>query len=274
MDTHTLPRPPVDVEQWLDFIIAAAAHRSQNEGKRKFGELLINRYFVNLRDEYKDDPIARAYFDNMLCAVASAIRGFSVVRDLFQTNWDALKADREREKARAERLDAFAPFKSDGYWKPALAVITAFGLLSPVLAAFKAFIGNAPCIVAGALSVTAIFCLFGMELLVDYLRNRRLARVEERFPAELYELWLNKSMNGYRMVARQFLLRAIKIREEFYPSLNTMNGQKVFGAYPIPHVEYGERDDTEPEGDMNELDSRLTAIVDQHFAFKPREKGE
>ncbi len=271
METDNPVRPPVDIEQWLDFAIAAAAHRSRDEAQRKFGELLINRYFVTLPDEYKDDPVAKVYLDNMLCAVASAIRGFSVVRDVFATNWETIREAKEREKARAERLDAFAPFKKEGYWKQAIAVVGALGLLSPILAGFQQSIGNLPWILVGALAVGVLVALIVMELFVDWLRNRRLAKVEERFPEDLYEFWQEKSLKGYRMVLRQFLLLAIKAREEFYPNLTTIDQRKVFENYPVPHIDCGVLRETEPQGDLKELEEHLAAIVEQHFAFKLKE---
>ncbi|RLC69059.1 MAG: hypothetical protein DRI26_09540 [Chloroflexi bacterium] len=272
MDDRNVQYPPVDIEQWLDFVIAAAAHRSRDEAQRKFGELLINRYFVTLRDEYKDDPVAKAYLDNMLCAVASAIRGFSVVRDVFATNWETIKEAKGREKARAERLDAFAPFKKDGYWKPAVAVISALGLLGPILAGFQQIIGNLPWILVVALAVSILVVLISMELFVDWLRNRRLTRVEERFPEHLYEFWQEKSLKGYRMVLRQFLLLAIKIREEFYPNLTTLDQRKVFENYPVPHIDCGMSRKIDRQSDLQELEEHLAAIVEQHFAFKLKEE--
>lgn len=271
MNVNSSQRPPVDIEQWLDFVTAAAAHRSRDEAQRKFGELLINRYFVALRDEYKDDPVAKAYLDNMLCAVGSAIRGFSVVRDIFQTNWEAIEKAKKQETARAERLDAFAPFKEGGYWKQAIAMVGALGLLSPVLAGFQQNIGNLPWILVTALAVGILVILIGMELFIDWLRNRRLAKVEERFPEDLYEFWQKTSLKGYRMVLRQFLLLAIKVREESYPNLTTLDQRRVFEDYPVPHIDCGVRGETEPQGDLKELEEHLATIVEQHFAFKLKE---
>jgi hypothetical protein len=261
-------RPPVDVEQWLDFVIAAAAHRSHDAAQRKFGELLIEQYFVKLREQHSDDPVARAYLDNMCCVVASAIRGFSVVRDVFQTNWETFQEAKEREKARAERLDAFAPFKADGYWKKALALAGASGLLSATLAGFQEWIGNLPWILVGALTAVIILTLFGLELFIDYLRNRRLAKVEERFPEELYDFWRDKTLKGYRTVLYQFLPLAIKVREEFYPDLTTLDQERVFEHYPLPHIDCGVQGKDRPKGNLDELDRRLTTIVERHFAFK------
>jgi hypothetical protein len=275
MDNRTVQCPPVDIEQWLDFVIAAAAHRSRDEAQRKFGELLINRYFVALRDEHKDDPVAKAYLDNMLCVVASAIRGFSVVRDVFTTNWETIRETKEREEARAERLDAFAPFREDGYWKKAIGVAGALGLLSVVLSGLQQWISGLPWALAAALAVGVIVLLFGMELFIGWLRNRRLAKVEERFPEDLYEFWRERTLKGYRMVLRQFLPLAIKIREEFYPDFITLNQGRVFENYPVPHIDCGVCGETDRQGDLEELEEHLAAIVEQHFAFKlERQRSE
>jgi hypothetical protein len=268
METDRTAHPPVDVEQWLDFIIAAASHRSSNEAHREFGQLLLDRYYVNLRDEYADDPVARAYLDNMLCAVSSAIRGFSVVRDRFTTNWRAFEEAKEREKARAERLDAFSPLKADGYWKPAVGIAAGLGLVSVVLSGLQKWIGSLPWVLVAALAVGVVVALFGMELFVDWLRNRRLARVEERFPKELYDFWREETLKGYRKVLYQFLPLAIKIREEFYPHLTTLDQDKVFERYSVPHVNCGVEPDGEAQDNLDELDDRLATIVERHFAFK------
>jgi len=257
--------PPVDIEQWLDFVIAAAAHRSRSEAQRKFGELLINRYFIALREDYKDDPVARAYLDNMLCAVASAVRGFSVVRDVFATNWETIREAKEREKARAERLDAFAPFRENGYWKKAIGIAGALGLLSVILSGFQQWIGSLPWALVAVLAIGAIVLLFVIELFVDWLRNRRLAKVEEGFPDDIYDFWQEKALTDYRMVLRRFLLLAIKIREEFYPHLGTLHQGKVFEDYPVPHI--GASGKADRQGDLEELEGRLAAVVEQHFAF-------
>jgi hypothetical protein len=272
MNTDNSDRPPVDIEQWLDFVIAAAAHKSRDEAQRKFGELLINHYFITLPDEYKNHPVAKRYLDNMICAVASAIRGFSIVRNILQSHWEAIEKAKEHERARAERLDGFAPFKKGGYWKPAAAVIGALGLLSPILAGFQQSIGDLPSILVAMLAVGIIIVLISMELFVDWLRNRRLAKVEERFPEDLYAFWREESLKGYRMVSRQFLLLAIKIREEYYPNLTTLNGRRIFQDYPVPHIDCGVHGEVNHQSNLKELEEHLAAIVEQHFAFKLKEK--
>jgi hypothetical protein len=267
---ETNKKPPVDIEQWVDLIIASAAHRSHDEGQRKFGELLLQRYFVEIPKDYTSDPIAKRYLDNMLCAVASAIRGFSVARDLFETQWSTIREAKTRERARAERLDAFSPFKPDGYWKQIVLIIGSLGILSPILASFKNVIGNLPWQIVLFIALGCVVSLVLMELFVDILRNSRLARVEKKYPDDLLSVWLEKTLGGYRTVCQQFLLLAIKIREEYYPELSTYHGSKIYDRYAIPHFDFDSNQGTAT--DFYELNQFLSSVVEQHFAFKVKPK--
>jgi hypothetical protein len=185
-----------------------------------------------------------------------------------------LESFREAEKIerdRAQRLDAYAPFNEDGYWKKAIGIAGTLGLLSATLSGFQEWIGNLPWMLVGVLAVGVIVFLFGVELFIDWLRNRRLTTIEERFPERLYELWENKALGSYRRVLYQFLLLAIRIREEFYPNLKTIGELNVFERYPIPHINCGVQEEHNSQGSLDELEERLAAIVEQHFAFKPKE---
>ena len=238
MNSTGKKRPPVDVEQWLDFIIGAQAHRSRNEGQRKFGDLLINRYFKSLCEDYKSDATAKLYLDNMLCAVASAMRQMSIYRDIFGTDWETLREAKEREQARAEQIVEFAPFKKNGFWKPAVATVAALGLSSPILAGFQKTIGNLPWILVAAISLLVILALFIMELFVDWLHNRRLDKVQKRFPADLYKSWQEKELNGWKSVLGKFMLLAENIQNEFYPELKASGPGKNMGEIVDRHIAF------------------------------------
>src|SRR5689334_18985207 len=90
-------RPPIDVESAIDLILAAAAHRSNNAKHSEFGKFILDQYFIKLREEYKDDPIGKRYLDNLFAAIAAAIRGFSVERDIFGTQWLSLQEQKQYE---------------------------------------------------------------------------------------------------------------------------------------------------------------------------------
>ena len=81
---------PLRLEQALDLILAIPAHRSSNANHAKFGNLVVEEYFIKLRDEYKNDKIAYMYLSNIFAAIASSVRAFSVQRDIFQTKWNTL----------------------------------------------------------------------------------------------------------------------------------------------------------------------------------------
>ena len=52
---------PLRLEQALDLILAIPAHRSSNVNHARFGNLVLEEYFMKLRDEYKNDKIAYMY---------------------------------------------------------------------------------------------------------------------------------------------------------------------------------------------------------------------
>jgi len=238
-------QPPVHVEQWLDLIIASAAHRSHDEAQRKFGDLLLQRYFVALPERYREDRNASGYFDDMLCVVASAVRGFSVVRDVFQTNWDALRSAKEKELQRAERLDAFSPLKKDGHWGKVMAGAAGIGLTALLAAGLKTWLASVPLAVVVSLALGFVIALLGLEGLTDWWRGRRLQSVEKQLPQDLLAYWQDQTLNGYRKVAAQFVPLAIEVSERHYPS----------GQW---------KDVTEEQ---------IARIVERHFAFKHRPRA-
>jgi hypothetical protein len=109
------------------------------------------------------------------------------------------------------------------------------------LSGFRNSIGNLPWILVAVLAVLVIIGLISMELFVDWVRNRRLEKVQKKFPANLYKTWQQTELKGWRIVLSKFLLLAAKIRKEFYPELTT-----------------------------NELEKNSLNIVDQHIPFKVR----
>lgn len=78
-----------------------------------------------------------------------------------------------------------------------------------------------------------------MEFLIDTFRHYRLKDCEIRFPKELIDLWEERSLKGYRMVARQFLPLAIEISNRYYPN---------------SYID----------------DTNIDNIIEKHFAFKIR----
>lgn len=244
MSETTNNKPPLDVEQWLDFIIASAAHRSHDPGHQKFGEMLVTRYFTTLPERYKEDVTATRYFDDMLCAVGSAIRGFSVVRDMFQTHWDTLKSAKETATKQAEQLQLFSPLSKEGIWGKIVGGAVGLGLGAPLNQTLKARTEHSSIVslllVVGCVALSII----GMEVFVEWLRSRQTKRIEKLFPSELMAFWEERSLTGYRIVLRQFLPLAYKITNRHYP-----------GSHPDTIT-----------------DSEVEDAVEEHFAFQPKSK--
>lgn len=120
--------PPLDIEQALDLVLAATAHRSQNEKQSQFGKLIIDQYFVNLKEQYKDDETARKYLNNILISAASAVRAFSVAHDIFGTRWQSMVEQKKYELERINKLDEYSPFKEKGYWGKIISIISGAGI--------------------------------------------------------------------------------------------------------------------------------------------------
>jgi hypothetical protein len=225
-------------------VIASAAHRSQNAGHQKFGDTLIQRYFVTLPDRYRDDRVATCYFDEMLCAVASAIRGFSVVRDIFQTNWETLKSTKEAALKTAERVEVFSPARKEGVWGVIVAAVIGLGLGVPIMEAAKAKWATqglqSLALIAGSIGLSIIL----MVVIVEVLRSWLIGRAEQQFPPKLLEQWEDRSLKGYRTVLKQFLPLAIEITNRHYP-----------GGHP------------------EALDEAvIETMIERHFAFKLKSK--
>jgi hypothetical protein len=104
---------PLRIEQAVDLILTIPAHRSSNNNHAQFGNLIIEEYFIKLREEYKSDKNAYMYLNNLFAAIGSSVRAFSVQRDIFQTKWNALGKVKNSSLERASRLDKYSPFNGN-----------------------------------------------------------------------------------------------------------------------------------------------------------------
>jgi hypothetical protein len=266
-------KPPLDIEQALDLVLAAAAHRSSNDKHSEFGTLIINEYFVRLRENYKNDPVATLYMDNLMSAAASAIHAFSVERDLFQTRWHGFVQQHQYEIERANKLDDYSPFKEKGIWGKAISLAGGAGLGAVLGEVVQQYAIKSGLFLLGVITAGAVISLILFDVFLNLYRDRRLSKAALDFPTTLEADWRARSLVTYRVILKQFLLSAIKIREEFYPDLPTLSGERLFSRYQIPHIQFAL--DTEPKTELgitDEIDATLDQIVERHFAFKPREE--
>jgi hypothetical protein len=263
------PKPPLDIEEALDLVLAAAAHRSSNERHAEFGRILLDEYFVKLRERYKADELASRYLDNLFACVASAVRAFSVERDIFGTRWNYLLQQRKYAIERANSLDRYSPFKEEGVWGKVFSIIGGGGLGGLVGEFITNWLGQSNVLLIFSIGIGVLVGLFAIDFLLNLYRERVLAKVEKDFPRTLEESWRQETLAQYKLILRQFLLSAIKVREEWYPHLPTINGKRVFMSYDIQHIQF-EADcatTNEAPGSIESLWKELDKIVERHMAF-------
>jgi hypothetical protein len=270
MDIIPENKPPLDVEAAIDLMLAATAHRSQNASHSAFGKMVIDEYFVKLREEYKSDPIAKRYLDHLFAAMAAAIRGFSVERDIFGTRWQSLQEQKQYEIGRANRLAQYSPFAEKGIWGKVIGIIGGAGFGGVLGEIGKVYLVASNLLVLSAALFAAVLGLILFEVFLNRYRDHRLQRMAQAFPDSLHEHWEQRSLSNYRLLIKQFLLAALKIREEFYPHLTSMNGVRIFEAYKIPHIDFSNHQpcDSTVFKEAAELDPMLDTIVDRHFTLK------
>lgn len=211
-------RPPIDCEQWLSLVIALQSHRSSNTGQKEFGNRLMEIVFDKLPARFDSDPVARAYFDNTLAEVAWAVRGFSVVRDIYQTNIASIEKSRQVEIARIESLRKLAPFASDSLWGKAKGAFVGIGLALPLTGLATTWFGaTTPILVISAATAVAVG-LVGMEIAVDGYVSGRLQALQESIPGNTLETWQTCALTGYKTIARRFLEKLAPIEARYYPA--------------------------------------------------------
>src|SRR2546427_6716051 len=157
--------PPIDAEAALDLVLALPAHRSHNTAHAAFGKQILDEYLVGVRARYKDAPVASRYLDDLFAAVVSAVRAFSVERDMFATRWDSVSEIKKTDLERAKRIGGYSPFAEGNYWSKAIAILAAGGISVPVVkkiiteTGITSTIAQAPIYLAGliVLSFAALF---------------------------------------------------------------------------------------------------------------------
>lgn len=270
MSSSAQNKPPLDVESAIDLVLAATAHRSQNANHSAFGKMVLDEYFIKLREEYKSDPVAKHYLDNLFAAMAAAIRGFSVERDIFGTRWQSLQEQKQHEIARANRLAQYSPLTEKGVWGKVIGILGGAGFGGILGEIGKTFVVASNLLMLSSVFFAAVLGLILFEVFLNRYRDRRLKGIAQEFPNSLYQQWEQRSLSNYRLLIRQFLLAALKIREEFYPHLTSINGGRIFDAYDIAHIDFSDhpsRDSTTFK-EATELDRLLDAIVERHFTLK------
>lgn len=236
---------PIRIEQALDLILAIPAHRSSNDKHAKFGSMLIEEYFVNLRDKYKDEKNAYMYLTNLFSLVASSVRAFSVQRDIFQTRWNSLNKIKNSTMERANRLDKYSPF--NGAIGKIISLFISLGSSGFIVKTYSDLIQTMGKL-AFWVPLIFIVVIFAFDFVLDLYRYRLVSIAEKTLPDNVVEVWVKESIKQYRKILKSFLINATEIQKYYYP------GEKVF------------------EKDINnlskeQLDTYLEEIIDKHMIY-------
>lgn len=261
-------RPPLDVEQAMDVVLAAAAHRSTEERHREFGKMVLDRYFTQLREDYKDDPTAKGYLDNLTASMASAIRAFSVERDRFGRRIKALETEKQQQVEATNRILDYSPLKEKGVWGKAFSIIGGGGIAVALRTGFALEVHAAPWLLLAFAAAGAVIGLVACEVLINWYHDRQRDKIEEHFPNRVEYEWQTRSLRSYHKILRQFLVSAIKIREEYYPELPTLAGKRLFNLRGMPHLNFVGEGAASEEGISADLNLMLDAVVERHFALE------
>ena len=211
------PESPIAPEQWLSYVIALQSQRSSNPGQREFGNRIMELVFDKLPARFHDDAVARSYFDNVLAEVAWAVRGFSVVRDIYQTNIGSLEQSKQTEMKRIESLQKLSPLASDTLWGRVKGGLLGIGLASPLFALAAKWFGTAApaMIISGA--VVVVVGLVLAEVFISLYVAHRLKSLHSSMPGATLQVWKEKALTGYKAVSRGFLEKVAAIEQRYYP---------------------------------------------------------
>jgi hypothetical protein len=236
---------PLRLEQALDLILAIPAHRSSNANHAKFGNLVVEEYFIKLRDEYKNDKIAYMYLSNIFAAIASSVRAFSVQRDIFQTKWNTLGKVKNSIIERANRLDKYSPF--NGSIGKVISLFISFGSSSVIVKSYNDLLQTIGKF-AFWIPIVFVVTIFAFDFVLELYKCRLINEAEKTLPEDLMITWQEENTAQYRKILKLFLLNAIEIQKMYYPE------EKVFSEdISVMTKEH--------------LDSYLDKVIDRHMVF-------
>ncbi|WP_227764544.1 hypothetical protein [Zhaonella formicivorans] len=236
---------PLRIEQALDLVLALPAHRSGNQNHAKFGHMLIEEYFIKLRSDYKEDENAYIYLTHLFTAVASAVRAFSVQRDIFQTKWNTLCAVKNSIINRANKMEKYSPFNGvNGKLISLFISLSSSGIIT------KPRINNVQDILIFVYLVPIFFviAMFIFDFVLDLYRDKLIRKAEKTLNQNVVEIWQEENHAQYKLILKNFLLIAIEIHKRHYPN------EEIF-------------EEDIDKLSKEELEQYLDKIIEKHLAF-------
>ena len=266
-----MDKPPLDIEQAIDLILAIPSMFSKSsEGQRDFGKLIVGEYYSKLRLENKDDPIAYRYLINLFAVISSAVRAFAVQRDIFESHWKSIEDIRRIELNAAERLTDYSPFREGSFWNKMQGFIISLfggGSIGAAIGVFIRTDNYHSILMFSFILLGWILAIIGLDYWLQKRKDNRISDIMTRFPTDITEKWKQETIPQYKTILKNFLYLAIKIREEYYPNLPTIENTTIYSSKGIPHIQYKHSKAGQIIIDKDTVDEYLNKIIDRHFAF-------
>lgn len=266
-----MEKPPLDIEQAIDLILATPAMFSKrSEGQREFGKLIVEEYYSKLRAENKDDPVAYRYLVNLFALISSAVRAFGVQRDIFETSWKTIEEMKRQELEAANRLTDYSPFRGGKFWDKFQGFIISLFGGGGIGATIGIFLKNKNYETNLLIALTLVGWAIGIIVFDYWLHKRKDDRVSEvlkKYPTDVTAKWKSEIIPQYKKIIRNFVLSAIKVREEFYPHLPTFENSKIFQFNIFPHVQFEKIEEGKSVLDKGKLEEYINSVIERHFAF-------
>lgn len=219
-----MDKPPLQPEDWLAFVIAAQAHRSGSPTHSAFGASLISRYFVDLPNKAANETEKR-YLDAALCHAAAAIRGFAVIRQIFETERGAIHAIRDTEADAIKRLQGFGPLTPDNPWKT---IVPGLGGGIWAYALTPDDVRKLTWQVSALVFAGVVVVVIASQTVVEVLVRWKARKVHSGTPKEILTSWRSKTASHYATVSVQLLAGLYAVTERYYPgSANIPSRQEL-----------------------------------------------
>lgn len=266
-----MEKPPLDIEQAIDLILATPAMFSKSsDGQKDFGKLIVDEYYLKLRAENKDNPVAYRYLVNLFALISSAVRAFGVQHSIFETKWKTIDEIKQNELEAAKRLTDYSLFKGGKVWEKLQGQIVtligggSIGATAGILIKPESY--AVPFI--GALTLFGWFAgIIGLDYWLQKRKDSRISEVLKKYPMDVSDKWKAETIPQYKKIIKKFLLSAIKIREEFYPNLPTFNNSKIYQSEMLRHIQFEESKIGTTKLTKEAIDEYIDSIIERHFAF-------
>ena len=109
--------------------------------------------------------------------------------------------------------------------------------------------------------------IIGLDYWLNRRKDTRINEVFKKYPTDVSAKWKADIIPQYKKIIKQFLLSAIKIREEFYPNLSTFDNSKIFQTNTFPHIQFERLEAGGKILDKEKIDEHINQIIERHFAF-------